>query len=118
LIRSNWLLDIVINTLEEWSTKNGGYSSNRRLRSSFLRSSSWEYRHSHKDMHPADGLTDLLASVEHAFKLHARADDAWWRRREPQLRSAQEEMLLCFLAQAYKENPEANVDGMASIMFH
>ena len=29
---------------------------------------------------------------------------------------SREETLLYFLAQAYKENPEANVDGMASLL--
>lgn len=116
LIRSDWLLDVAINTLEEWATKDDGYSSTRRLRSTFLYSSSWEYRHSHNDIHSADGLIVLLAGIEHAFKHHARANDDWWRRCEPQLRTVREETLLYFLTQAYKENPEANVDGMASLL--
>lgn len=116
LIHSDWLLDIAINTLEEWATKNGIYSSKHRLRSAFLNSSSWEYQHSHYDIHHADDLTVLLAGIEHAIKHHAHANDDWWKRREPQLRSVSEETLLYFLVQAYKGNPEANVDGMAQLL--
>jgi len=116
LIHSDWLLDIAINTLEEWSTKDGIYSSKHRLRSAFLYNSSWEYRHSQHDMHHADDLTVLLAGIEHAIRHHAQAKDDWWKRRELQLRSTREVTLLYFLVQAYKENPEANVDGMAHFL--
>ena len=116
LIRSDWLLDVAIKTLEEWAMNDDAHSGTRRLRSTFLYSSSWEYHHSQRDIHSTDALTVLLAGIEHAFKHHARANDDWWRSREPQLRTVREETLLYFLAQAYKENPEANVDGMASLL--
>lgn len=116
LIHSDWLLDIAINTLEEWATKDSIYSSKHRLSSAFLYNSSWEYRHSHRDMHPADDLTVLLAGIEHAIKHHAQANDEWWKRREPQLRSSREVTLLYFLVQAYRENPETNVDGIVHLL--
>jgi hypothetical protein len=116
LSQSDLLLDIAIDTLEEWATKDGVDSSLHRFRSTFLYNSSWEYRHSDYDMHPADDLTVLLSGIEHAIVHHAHTNDAWWKRREPQLRSVREEALLYFLVQAYKGNHEANVDGMAQLL--
>ena len=116
LIHSSWLLDTAIDTLEEWATKDGIYSSKHRLRSAFLHDSSWKYHHSTDDRHPADDLTVLLACVEHALMHHARANDDWWKRREPQLRAHVEVTLLYFLALVYKENPETNVDGMVHLL--
>ncbi len=115
---SDWLLDTALKTIEEWATKEEGYSPARRLRSNFLYSLSWECRHSRHDVHHAGDLEILLNGIEHALKHHAGANDDWdwWQRNEPQLRYAREETLLYFLAVAYKENPEANVDGMSSLL--
>ena len=116
LIRSGWLLDAAISALEEWAIKDNGNSDRRRLTSIFLHHSSWEYRHSHYDTHHPDGLKVILTGVEQAFKYHAQTGDEWWQEREPQLRSASEETLLYFLTLAYKENPEANVEGIAALL--
>jgi len=115
MLYSEWLLDTATNALEEWATSDSAISA-RYQRMTFLHSSSWEYSHCHYDMHPADAFTIFLSAVEHAFKHHARKNDEWWRRREPELRSSQEEVLLYFLIQAYKENPEANIDGMSALL--
>jgi hypothetical protein len=116
LIRSDRLLDLVINALEAWAVSDSIRSTKHRLTSTFLYNSSWEFQHSHHDMHPADGLTVLLTGIEQAVKHHAQADDHWWRKNEPRLRDSTEETLLYFLAKAYRENPEANVDGIAHLL--
>ncbi len=113
LVQSELFLTMAINALEDWSESNDRYRTARRLRNAFLSYSSWELRHSRNDMHHVDGLTVLLNGIENALRHHAKVDDHWWHEHEPMLRHAQEETLRYFLVLAYKENPNANIEGIA-----
>jgi hypothetical protein len=116
LSRSERLLDFAIEHLLALSAKIEDLPTGRRLRSAFLHSSSWERYHSRNDMYHVDAAKILFDGVEHALKQHAKLNSAWWRRWESQLRDIQEEAFLYLLALAYKENPEANIDGIATLI--
>lgn len=116
LIDSENFLDLVITTLKNWAMRDVNYSALHGLRSTFMYSSSWERRHSRRDIHHADGLSILLNGVENAFKYHARLNDRWWLVNEPKLRGFPEETIRYFLTKAYIENPELNVVGIAGIL--
>lgn len=103
LSQSDVLLDLAINSLKEWSS----------ISSDFLQETSWKFKHSSTGvMHPVDGLSSLLRSVEFSLKHRANHNDNWWQTNEPFLRTAKEEFIQYFMLQVYKENIDTNIIGI------
>ncbi len=104
LCQSDTLLTLALDELESWSTSGNGRYGENRLRSEFLRHTSWELRHSQRNIHLVDDLKVLLNGVESALKLRSRQNHAWWREKEPLLRNTKELAIRYFVIEAYKEN--------------
>jgi hypothetical protein len=114
LCQSDDLLNLVLNELERWCTDSAARYGDIKLRSHFLKHTSWRLRGSPGVIHSVDNLTILLDSLEKALQHRSRQNDSWWKANEPRLRATQEEAIRYFVIQAYKENIEANIPGIES----
>jgi hypothetical protein len=115
LCQSDHLLTLALNDLERWSTDSVARYEDIGLPSHFLGDTSWRLRGSSLGVaHPVDNLTILLNSLEKALQHRSRQNDSWWKANEPHLRATQEKAIRYFVIQAYKENIEANIPGIAS----
>jgi hypothetical protein len=109
LCQSDCLLTLVLDSINKWREND----KNRYLLTLSLHDTSWELRHSSPGMcHSADDLTELLYSIEKAFKYRAINNDIWWQENEPRLRNTDDIVIRYFVIQAYKENIEANMPGV------
>lgn len=98
-----------MDSIDKWTEND----KNRYLLTLSLHDTSWELRHSSPGMiHSADNLTELLYSIEKAFKHLVLNNDAWWQKNEPRLRNTDDLVIRYFVIQAYKENIEANIPGI------
>ncbi|BAU04457.1 MULTISPECIES: caspase family protein [Nostocales] len=104
LCQSDTLLTLVLNELEDWSAVSVARYGEDKLHGEFLRHTSWEIRHSQRDIHPCDNINILLDGVEKALKHRARHNKAWWIENEVRLRNSQELAIRYFVIEAYKEN--------------
>ena len=73
LNQSDFLLNLVLNEIENWSE--------------LLYHTSWGLSHSQGVIRHVDSLTFLLSSLESALKFRASQNDVWWQTNEPRLRT-------------------------------
>jgi hypothetical protein len=116
LQKSELLLGLAVNSLIGWSKKEGRSSDFHSFSDYFLMDSSWRYTHNKHDMYSADGISILLSYVESALKVHARHDTTWWKDNELRIRGVREFGFMYLLTLCYKENPEMNIEGIASLL--
>ncbi len=119
MLASEYLLNLALNDLQKWA--DAGVSDydrerNRRPHSIFLSNTSWSQTHHQLDHRHVDNFTILLYIVEQVLKHHSRENTAWWQEHEPQLRQSWEEAILYLLLLAYKENLEANIAGIVTLL--
>lgn len=89
----------------QWSAVSvARYGEDKLMKGEFLRHTSWEIRHSQRDIHPCDNINILLDDVEKALKHRVRQNKAWWIENETRLRNSQELAIRYFVIKAYKEN--------------
>jgi hypothetical protein len=112
LLRSNYLLDVVVNSIDRWSQNNIA----KGIDCDFLDDSSFRLNYSSGNGygHRVDTLTDLLEGIEKAFQHRCQTNDKWWQDNELRLRNTKHNCLRYFLIQAYKVGVQSNLDGIAT----
>ena len=115
LIKSDILLNLVLDELETWNAAISAKYRIQGLHNHFLDSTSWIRKHSKRDMHFCNDISILLDAVEEAIKYRVRQNSDWWLENEPRLRNSKELAIRYFLIQAYKENI-AYIYGIESLL--
>ena len=110
LEQSDEMLTLVLSSLEHWSNADR-YRENV-LRTGFLESTSWRFKHHKYEQYYVDDLEILLSGLENALKHRSRQDDNWWQANEPHLRTSLDAALRYLVIQAYKENIQTNLSGI------
>lgn len=104
LCQSETLLTLVLDKLEHWSEVSTVRDAEQRLHNKFLHFTSWEIKHSRRDIYTHNDLNYLLSATEKAIKYHVRHNTSWWLQNETRLQNSQDLALCYFLIEAYKEN--------------
>ncbi|MEQ9943455.1 ATP-binding protein [Pectobacterium aroidearum] len=112
MLQSNALLDLAVESIEHWSTVSESRYSKSHLdyRHGFLNETSYEYKHSQRDISHADSLYVLFDAVEAAILCHAKIHSNWWQEKRERLCFNHEGSLLYFGILACTASPEANID--------
>ncbi|MCI5224287.1 MAG: hypothetical protein D3924_16870, partial [Candidatus Electrothrix sp. AR4] len=122
MLASEYLLDLILNDLQQWITAAVcEYENNNnppRPYYLFLYKTSWRQKHESSNVPFVDGLTILIQATEETFKHHAEKNTAWWQENEPKLRQSSYDEILYLLLLSYKENPEANTAGIATLILN
>lgn len=116
--QSTTLLDLAIESIEEWSRiKSTRYSNNSAAyRSEFLPETSHKNAYSQAgDRHKSsEGI--LLDAVESAILNHAKTHSDWWQSNRERLSFSLEGALRYFATLACTASPEANIDLIGRIL--
>jgi hypothetical protein len=106
---SESLLCVAVRAVEGWSAVRGRrFSSQRELRSEFLRETSYGRAHSTSDPMPLGALDVLLTSIESAITKHASRDSHWWQTNAPSLAASTESALRYIVIRACIGSPKPN----------
>jgi hypothetical protein len=112
LKQSNEMLTLVLSSVEHWSNDNTANYGKNTLRTGFLWSTSWRFKHHKQEHYYVGDLEILLSALESALKYRSRQNDHWWRANELHLRTTPDATLRHLVIQAYKENIEMNLPGI------
>jgi hypothetical protein len=112
LIESNDLISTVIDEVEEWGATAQYDDSQTQLRRGLLQNTSWDDKRSDRDIRPAYDLSLVLRDLEEAITERCDRNDEWWQKNEPRLRSSSELALRYMTVEAYRKNPEENLEGI------
>lgn len=102
----------VINNVIEWGRINRPEFSTSPFNRGELLNTRWDELRSDNDRHFPTGGTPLLYALEDALKYHSVENTEWWQENEPELRESADLGLRYMLIQAYRANPEDNLDGI------
>lgn len=112
LIESDELIYTVIDQVEKWGKAAQYGNSQTQFRQGLLQNTSWDDKRSDRDMRPAYDLSLVLRDLEDAIAERCDRNDDWWQKNEPRLRSSSELALRYMTVEAYRENPEDNLEGI------
>jgi hypothetical protein len=111
------LLDLAVNSIEEWSRirskERGSYMTGSM---GFLSDSSYDIKHSDREMHHVNNTNVLLDAIEAAVVHHAEKATAWWDVNCQRLCFNDEAVLRYFAILACTAAPASNVNYIAHIL--
>lgn len=119
--RSEKLLDLAVNAIEDWSSQIAGYypDTNRlRSRSRFLRvcAPEGEEREESEALSRVDGwLKPFLLAIQEACLIHANDNTTWWQKMAHQLATSQEGALRDIALKAFVAHPTSNIHEIAAL---
>ncbi|MBX3714069.1 MAG: hypothetical protein KF800_19065 [Lysobacter sp.] len=114
---SEVLLDLALNSIEEWCMKlEKPYDTGRNWSDGLLRHTRYEELHTARDMHHVDSLNILMMAIEDACLFHAKGNSSWWNRNIERLRNSRDAALRYFALRAMAEYPELNAQAAASTL--
>lgn len=118
MVDSSTLLSLALEAIERWS-------DSRRDRygkivttywHGFLSDTSFDIRHSQRDIHHAGSVNVLLNAVENAVLHNAKTDSDWWKANRERLCFNREGALLYFAVLACTAAPESNIDLIGQML--
>lgn len=109
LLNSDCLLDLTIDSIEEWSRQ---CSPDVDLRSVFLHDTEWERVHSKREMYHFGKMDYLFRGVQKAMEAHAVKNSCWWQRKATFFREVRELGLIYLLINCYIEAPQNSIEGI------
>lgn len=110
--QSSFLLDLVLDSIEQWSTVRASYYGGARIGYSygFLSNTSYENTHSKREISHTDSMDVLFDAVENSILHNAKIESNWWRNKRERLCFNHEGALVYFAILACTASPEANID--------
>ena len=105
------LLDLAINSIEEWSQIKSSNcdAGNKDFFSHFLFETSYNNEHSQTDFHHTSNVDILFDGIEKAILNHAQTDSEWWQTNAKRLCFNYEGALRYFGILGCKANPHNNI---------
>ncbi|WMJ09397.1 ATP-binding protein [Nitrosomonas sp. sh817] len=117
MLQSEYLLDLAIASIEQWSCiLNKRYHNNRDWYDNFLRHTSYGSIHSRHDTSHAFEETMLFQAIENAIIHHANEHTGWWINHRAQLCRSHEGALRYFAILALTHSPERNVAEIGTLI--
>lgn len=111
LKKSDELFGLAIEYLHQIGQKDKEYRW-----SILLNETSWQRRHSNRDISPHDSIHAFLNAMEAAMKMRAGTNDSCWQRYEPLIRHSKEHGIRYLLCEAYRCNIQKNIDGIIAVL--
>jgi hypothetical protein len=105
------LLDLAINSIEEWSQINSSNydAEDKKFSSHFLFETSYNNEHSQTEFHHTDNVDILFDGIEKAILNHAQTNSEWWQVNAERLCLNHEGALRYFGILGCKANPHNNI---------
>ncbi|MFN9629145.1 MAG: AAA family ATPase [Cyanobacteriota bacterium] len=118
MTNSTTLLNLAINTLEEWSEARDTQRRQKKIeiRYGFLHKTSYNDDHSSVKIRLADEARILFDSIQRSILAHARKHSEWWQRNRERLCSSHEGSVLYFACLACIECPQPNLDVIGHLL--
>lgn len=118
MVKSNSLLDIVLNSIEKWiSINTNRYGESKTTYNSvFLHNSSYMDAHSKTDFKHKDSLRILLDAVQAAILFHVRQQSKWWAMNKKRICFSRNLLFSYFAIYAFTESPKLNIDLIGSLV--
>jgi hypothetical protein len=82
----------------------------------FLKNTSYEKRHTHRDIYFGSSTSIFLNAVGEAMKKRCNKNDVFWKSFEPKLRVCSDPGLLYLLIESYQENITDNIEGISEVI--
>lgn len=116
MTKSEHLLDLVINGIEQWNNILGaGYFNEHDWYDHFLNFTSYEIAHSRHDIGHVSAGTELFSALEDAILNHAKQHTDWWITHRQHLCLSPEAALRYFAILALTKSPERNIVEVACL---
>jgi len=111
MLGSTVLLDLALQTIEQWSQLNEVYHCQTRIgyREGYLRATSYFDEHSESDVRFFDEIRILFDAIEAAVFNNAQKHSDWWLRNRERLCFNQEGALCYFAVRALTNSPQQNI---------
>ena len=118
MVQSTALLDLAINTIEEWGRIRIGSSGKDtfQFHQGFLDHTSYNDVHSRTEVQITDGERILFDAVETGIFGHAEAHSVWWQNNRERLCFNREGALLHFAIRALTNFPQPNLDMIGLVL--
>ncbi len=82
----------------------------------FLKNTSYEKRHTHRDIYFGSSTSNFLNAVGEAMKKRCNKNDGCWKSFEPKIRVCDDLGLIYLLIESYHENIIGNVVGISALL--
>jgi hypothetical protein len=118
MLDSTVLLDLALQTIEQWSQINGVHHGSTRIgyRGGYLRDTSYLDTHSEIDDRFVDDLRILLDAIEAAVFNNAQKHSDWWLHNRERLGFNHEGALCYFAVRALTNSPQQNIDLIGRLL--
>jgi hypothetical protein len=112
IVQSTALLDLVLETVEQWSQIRSSRYGETRIgyRRGYLGNTSYNDVHSQTDHQHVDGERILFDAIEAAILDHAKKHSDWWQKNRERLCFNHEGALCYFAILAFTNSPQPNID--------
>jgi len=115
--RSERLLDLAIDTVEQWSAiKTEHYYGKREWGAHFLNSTSYRQTHSQHDICHVTAENVLFSAIEKAILQHTKQHSNWWQANRQKLCHSRELALRYLALLALIESPEPNLAEVCGLL--
>jgi hypothetical protein len=118
MLESTVLLDLALQTIEQWSQINGEHHGKTRTgyREGYLRDTSYFDEHSEVDERFVGDIRILLDAIEGAVLNNAQKHNEWWLHNRERLCFNQEGALCYFAVRALTNSPQQNIDLIGRLL--
>lgn len=113
ILNSTVLLDLVLDSIEQWSQKKYNYyydENKREYYHGFLSDTSYDDTHSQDDHQYLNNMRFLMDSIEAAILNHANINTDWWCKNRERIILSHEGALCYFAIEAITNSPQYNLD--------
>ena len=114
MVKSTSLLDLALETIEQWSQIESNRYGAYHERS--LWNTSYRKVHSQTDIQPVDCEKILFDAIEEAILHHAQRHSDWWQENRERLCFNHEGVLCYFAILAFTNSPQPNIDLIGRLL--
>lgn len=112
MLKSTTLLNLALESIERWSNIRASHYGETCIgyQHGLLGETSYEHKHSRRDIHHAESINILLDALEAAIIYHAKINSEWWLLNCERLCFSREGALVYFVILACTASPKANIN--------